>query len=190
MGPPQALVRRAHGLNPPVLSSRKLGRDASAKGNREFDRVMGLSVDRGATFTALSHMSNPCPVRCAVDTTVARTCTDELWRGTQASIQQPPRDLRSRTRRSEGTCRGRPHSSANKPSPAGLGRCGVGAHGRCGILAQTERSLVHSLTAARTRATRPRMSRAWASSFSPEGESDTPRDARTNNRTPSSSSRA
>ncbi len=52
--------------------------------------VVGLSVDRGATFTALSHMSDPCPVRCAAESTVARTCTDELWRGTQASIQQPP----------------------------------------------------------------------------------------------------
>jgi hypothetical protein len=51
--------------------------------------VVGLSRDRGATFTALSHLSDPCPRRCASGTTVGRTCTSELWRGTQAAIQQP-----------------------------------------------------------------------------------------------------
>jgi hypothetical protein len=51
--------------------------------------VVGLSTDHGATFAALSHMSDPCPARCASGTTVARICTGELWRGTQTAINQP-----------------------------------------------------------------------------------------------------
>lgn len=50
--------------------------------------VVGLSRDHGKTFEALSHMSDPCPAKCALGSTVARTCTGELWRATQASIKQ------------------------------------------------------------------------------------------------------
>ena len=50
--------------------------------------VVGLSTDRGATFTALSHLSDPCPARRASGTTVDRVCTGELWRGTQTAIHQ------------------------------------------------------------------------------------------------------
>lgn len=78
--------------------------------------VVGLSVDRGATFTALSHMSDPCPVRCAAGTTVARVCTDELWRGTQASIQQPPETCGA------GLDAGLAEAATAPPDEAGSGR--------------------------------------------------------------------
>ncbi len=52
--------------------------------------VVGLSTDLGKSFAPLSHMSDPCPVRCGAETTVALVCTDELWRATRASIKQPP----------------------------------------------------------------------------------------------------
>ncbi len=50
--------------------------------------VIGLSKDRGATFEALSHMSDPCPMRCAAGSTAGRICTGDLWRATQNAIQQ------------------------------------------------------------------------------------------------------
>jgi hypothetical protein len=51
--------------------------------------VVGLSTDRGKTFAPLSHMSDPCPVRCEAGSTVARLCTSELWLATQTAIGQP-----------------------------------------------------------------------------------------------------
>jgi len=50
--------------------------------------VIGLSRDRGATFEALSHMSDPCPMRCAAGSTAGRICTGDLWRATQNAIKQ------------------------------------------------------------------------------------------------------
>lgn len=50
--------------------------------------IVGLSRDHGKTFEVLSHMSDPCPAKCAAGSTVAQTCTGELWRATQASIKQ------------------------------------------------------------------------------------------------------
>ena len=51
--------------------------------------TVGLSLDRGATFTPLSHLADPCPLECPIGSTVAATCTAERWRGTQTAILQP-----------------------------------------------------------------------------------------------------